>query len=61
VLSLTPLDKRATHKQQPQVAGAWYALTQAYRASRPDLAAFVLGSAGRYVHWMDIGLVANDK
>jgi exportin-T len=44
-----------------EVAGTWYSLTQTYKASRPDLAAFVLSSAARYVHWMDIGLVANDK
>lgn len=44
-----------------EVAAAWYNLTQLYKSSRPDLAAFVLGSCARYVHWMDIGLVANDK
>jgi exportin-T len=43
------------------VAGAWYSLTQQYKASRPELAAFVLSSAARYVHWMDISLVANDR
>eukprot|EP00879_Flechtneria_rotunda_P017634 GHRR01018485.1.p1 GENE.GHRR01018485.1~~GHRR01018485.1.p1 ORF type:complete len:825 (+),score=308.84 GHRR01018485.1:604-3078(+) len=44
-----------------EVAGAWYNLTQLYKSSRPELAAFVLGSCARYVHWIDIGLVANDK
>lgn len=44
-----------------EVALAWYNLTQQYKSSRPELAAFVLGSCARYVHWMDIGLVANDK
>lgn len=44
-----------------EVAGTWYSLTQLYKSSRPELAAFVLSSCARYVHWMDIGLVANDK
>jgi exportin-T len=44
-----------------EVAGTWYSLAQAYKGSRPELAAFVLSSCARYVHWMDIGLVANDK
>lgn len=44
-----------------EVAAAWFNLTQLYKASRPELAAFVLASAARYVHWMDIGLVANDR
>lgn len=44
-----------------EVAATWYSLTQMYKGSRPELAAFVLSSCARYVHWMDIGLVANDK
>lgn len=44
-----------------EVAATWYSLTQLYKSSRPELAAFVLSSCARYVHWMDIGLVANDK
>lgn len=44
-----------------EVAAAWYNLTQLYKSSRPDLAAFVLSSCARYVHWMDISLVANDR
>eukprot|EP00878_Enallax_costatus_P021623 GHUV01022908.1.p1 GENE.GHUV01022908.1~~GHUV01022908.1.p1 ORF type:complete len:615 (+),score=214.70 GHUV01022908.1:523-2367(+) len=44
-----------------EVAAAWYNLTQLYKSSRPELAAFVLSSCARYVHWMDIGLVANDR
>jgi hypothetical protein len=44
-----------------EVAAAWFNITQLYKASRPELAAFVLSSAARYVHWMDIGLVANDR
>ncbi|GBF91404.1 exportin [Raphidocelis subcapitata] len=43
------------------VAEGWYELALAHRASRPQLAAFVLTTAARYVHWIDIGLVANDK
>jgi hypothetical protein len=44
-----------------EVAAAWFNITQLYKASRPELAAFVLASAARYVHWMDISLVANDR
>lgn len=44
-----------------EVAATWYNVTQLYKGSRPELAAFVLSSCARYVHWMDIGLVANDK
>lgn len=34
---------------------------RAYSGSAPQLAASVLAVAGRYVHWMDIGLVANER
>jgi exportin-T len=43
------------------VAEAWYQLALAHRAARPQLAAFVLATAARYIHWIDIGLVANDR
>ena len=44
-----------------EVAEAWYELAAAHRAQRPQLAAFVLATAARYVNWIDIGLVANDR
>lgn len=44
-----------------EMAEAWYQLALAHRAARPQLAAFVLATAARYIHWIDIGLVANDK
>jgi exportin-T len=44
-----------------EVAAAWYSLAAAYRSSNPELAASVLQSMTRYISWMDIGLVANDK
>jgi exportin-T len=44
-----------------EVAAAWYSLSLTYQSSRPELAAFVLESCAQYVHWIDIGLVANDK
>ncbi len=36
-------------------------LSEAYAAKSPELAAFVLSSMQRYISWIDIGLVANDK
>lgn len=43
------------------VAESWYALVATYHAAAPDTAAAVLIAASRYIHWIDIGLVANDK
>jgi exportin-T len=43
------------------VAEACYNMANLYKHSRPELAAMVLGAIARYVHWIDIGLVANDK
>ncbi len=48
-------------KSIAEVAQAWYSLTLAYSTSHPELAAFVLQTMARYISWMDIGLVANDK
>ncbi|GFR43596.1 hypothetical protein Agub_g4693, partial [Astrephomene gubernaculifera] len=44
-----------------EVAGAWYRLAGAYRDKAPELAAQVLTTMSRYIPWIDIGLVANDK
>ena len=43
------------------IADAWCALLAAYTAPAPDTAAAVLETVQRYVHWIDIGLVANDR
>jgi len=43
------------------VAEACYNMAKLYKHSHPELAAMVLGAIARYVHWIDIGLVANDK
>ncbi len=43
------------------ISEAWYQLVAGYHAQQPELAAFVLETLQRYVHWMDIGLVANSK
>lgn len=43
------------------VVEAWYRLVASYSASRPDLAAAVLDVVHRYVGWIDIGLLVNDK
>ena len=42
------------------VAAAWGQLISMFHASSPELAAAVLDAAQRYVHWIDISLVAND-
>jgi len=42
------------------VAESWYTLVATYHAAAPDAAAAVLIAASRYIHWIDIGLVAND-
>lgn len=44
-----------------EVAEACYSLAQLYGSSRPELAAGVLSAFARYIHWIDIGLVANDR
>ncbi|KAG7675140.1 hypothetical protein Ndes2526B_g07998 [Nannochloris sp. 'desiccata'] len=42
------------------ISTAWAQLISAYKDSSPDLAAAVLDAAQRYVHWIDISLVANE-
>ena len=44
-----------------ELAAAWAQLVATYGKARPDLAGAVLGAVQRYVPWIDIGLVANDK
>ncbi len=43
------------------VAEAWLQLVARYSGPRPDLASAVLDVVRRYVNWIDIGLVANDR
>ena len=43
------------------VAEAWLQLVAQYSGPRPELAAAVLEVVRRYVNWIDIGLVANDR
>lgn len=43
------------------IASVWLDLTLLYHAERPDLAALVLETARRYICWMDINYVANDR
>lgn len=38
-----------------------YILAEAYCSKSPELAAMVLSTMQRYISWIDIGLVANDK
>ncbi|CAK0782799.1 hypothetical protein CVIRNUC_005994 [Coccomyxa viridis] len=43
------------------LAGIWYNLVATYSESNPDLAEAVLAAVRRYVSWIDIGLVANNR
>lgn len=44
-----------------QVVAAWYSLIVMYKTPSPQLAAQVLEMMQKYVAWIDIGLVANDR
>lgn len=44
-----------------ELANIWYNLVVTYSESNPDLAEAVLSVVKRYVSWIDIGLVANDR
>ncbi len=44
-----------------EVVEAFYNLTRAYQSDSPALAAGMLATLARYIHWIDISLVANDK
>lgn len=44
-----------------ELAGIWYNLIVTYSESNPDLAEAVLSAMRRYIAWIDIGLVANDR
>ncbi|KAG2493435.1 hypothetical protein HYH03_008254 [Edaphochlamys debaryana] len=44
-----------------EVAAAWYRLVEGYRGKNPELAAQVLAVMTRYIPWIDIHLIANDK
>lgn len=43
------------------LAEAWYNLLRAYQSANPDLAAAVLNTVERYVNWIDVGLVVNER
>ena len=38
-----------------------YLLTETYSTKAPELAAMVLNTMIRYINWIDISLVANEK
>lgn len=44
-----------------ELVGASIQLTGSLHSSNPDLAAAILEAIARYVNWIDIGLVANDR
>ena len=43
------------------LAEAWYNLLTAYQSANPDLAAAVLNTVERYVNWIDVALVVNER
>ena len=43
------------------LAEAWYNLLTSYQSANPDLAAAVLNTVERYVNWIDVGLVVNER
>lgn len=43
------------------LAEAWFQLVSAYKDTQPELAAMVLHALKRYVSWIDINLVANNR
>lgn len=43
------------------LAQAWFNLLQAYQSANPDLAAAVLNTVERYVNWIDVSLVVNER
>lgn len=43
------------------ITNACMQLTATLHASNPKLAAAVLEAVARYVNWIDIGLIANDR
>lgn len=43
------------------LAEALYNLLRAYQSANPDLAAAVLSTVGRYVNWIDVSLVVNER
>ena len=44
-----------------QVAASWYQMLEMFKASDPDLVALLLNGVERYVNWIDISLVANER
>lgn len=43
------------------LAEAWYNLLRAYQSANPELAAAVLSTVQRYVNWIDVSLVVNER
>lgn len=43
------------------LAEAWYNLLRAYQSADPELAAAVLSTVQRFVNWIDVGLVVNER
>ena len=43
------------------LAEAWTYLVRVYKTANPELAAAVLNTVERYVNWIDVGLVVNDR
>jgi len=44
-----------------ELADMWFWLVSSYKDSQPEAAAMVLEAVKRYISWIDIGLVANER
>eukprot|EP00960_Hanusia_phi_P061273 764794-Hanusia_phi.AAC.4 len=44
-----------------EMASAWYVILREFYQSEPGLVKYCLSSISRYIHWIDIGLIMNDK
>lgn len=44
-----------------EISEAWTQVVGGHQGAQPEVAAFMLETVQRYVHWVDIGLVANSK
>lgn len=43
------------------LAQTWFNLLQAYQGANPELAVAVLSTVERYVNWIDVSLIANER
>ena len=44
-----------------QISLSWYQILAMFKDTNPSIVALLLNAVERYIHWIDIGLVANEK